>query len=204
VIRTRMKAKKSERMWRGVMRDTRGTEIAETAVVLPLVLIMLIAVFWFGQAFRIYGTLAHAAREGARAAVAPACATCAATTPTQNAAAAITKALTAAHLNTAQLVPAANWTSPQLYVCGTSPNPQNVQQCDPTVNTINICVQTNVQLSYENPLGAGGAGSCGTSVSLRYQYPYHFKLPCWPQPCTALDLYNVSLPGQAQMRLETQ
>jgi len=193
--------KKSEPTWRSVICDTRGTEIAETAIVLPLVLIMLIAVFWFGQAFRIYGTLTHAAREGARAAVAPPCATCGSPTPTQNAAAAITKALTAAHLNAAQLVPVANWTPPQLYRCGSN---SVVQQCDSNVSTINICVQTNVQLSYENPLGAGGAGSCGTSVSLRYQYPYHFKLPCWPQPCTALDLYNVSLPGQAQMRLETQ
>ena len=30
--------------------DTRGTEIAEAAVVLPLLFVMLIAVFWFGQA----------------------------------------------------------------------------------------------------------------------------------------------------------
>lgn len=196
VIRTRMKAKKSERMWRGVMRDTRGTEIAETAVVLPLVLIMLIAVFWFAQAFRIYGTLTHAAREGARAAVAPACATCTATTPNQNATTAVTNAMTAAHLNTAQLVDLLKWTRPQLFACGTSA----VRDCDPIVNNINVCVQTNVQLSSPS----GGAGSCGTSVSLRYQYGYRFNLPCWPQPCTSLDLSNLNLPGQAQMRLETQ
>jgi Flp pilus assembly protein TadG len=198
-----MKPKKSEWTCRGALRDTQGTEIAETAVVLPLVLIMLIAVFWFGQAFRIYGTLTHAAREGARAAITPVCAICAATTPNQNdqnATTAVTNAMTAAHLNTAQLVPTANWTRPQLYVCGTSPNPQNVQDCDPIVNGINVCVQTNVQLSSPS----GGAGSCGTSVSLRYQYGYRFNLPCWPQPCTSLDLSNLNLPGQAQMRLETQ
>src|SRR6266404_619964 len=127
--------------WRGLARSTRGAEIAETAMILPLLFMVILAIFWFGQAFRIYGTLTHAAREGARAAVAPPCATCGSPTPTQNAAAAITKALTVAHLNAAQLVPVANWTPPQLYRCGSS---SVVQQCDSNVSTINICVQTNV------------------------------------------------------------
>ena len=69
--------------WRRLARDTRGTEIAETAVVLPMLFMILMGIFWFGQAFRIYGTLTQATRAGARAAVAPVCATCAAgaTTP---------------------------------------------------------------------------------------------------------------------------
>ena len=182
--------------------DTRGTEIAEAAVVLPLLFIMLIAVFWFGQAFRIYGTLTHAAQAGARAAVAPACATCAATTPTQNAVTAVTTAMNAAHLNTAQLVaPAGNWTPPALCACGSaSAACATPKACDSTAS-INVCVQTNVQLSYP---AQGGEGTCGTSVSLRYKYPYRFKLPCWPQPCSSLDLENLSLPAQAQMRLESQ
>lgn len=185
-----------------VLRDTRGTEIAETAVVLPLLFVVLIAIFWFGQAFRIYGTITHAAREGARSAVAPACATCAATTPAQNAVTAVTNAMTAAHLNTAQLVPLASWTPPQLCPCGNSTSSCSGSVVSCAAASINVCVQANVQLSYVNP--QGGAGSCGTSVSLRYKYPTHFKLPCWPQPCTSLDLENLSLPGQAQMRLETQ
>lgn len=191
--------------WRvswSAFRDTRGTELAEAAVVLPLLFVVLIAIFWFGQAFRIYGTITHAAREGARAAVAPACATCNATTPAQNAVTAVTNAMTAAHLNTAQLVPLANWTPPPLCACG-SPNSSctTVQQCDTTV-TGNVCVQTPVQLSYVTP--QGGAGACGTSVSFRYKYPYHFTLPCWPQPCTSMDLGKITLPAQAEMRLETQ
>ena len=196
--------KRARKIMRGLARDAEGTELVEAAVVLPLVLIMLIAVFWFGQAFRIYGTITHAAREGARAAVAPACATCSATTPTQNATTAITNAMTAAHLNTAQLVPLGSWTPPVLCPCG-SPNSScggNAVTCDPNVTSVNVCVQTNVQLSYVSP--QGGAGSCGTSVSFRYKYSYHFRLPCWPQPCTPLDLGNMSLPAQAQMRLETQ
>jgi Flp pilus assembly protein TadG len=187
------------RIWRGLARDTRGTEIAETAVVLPMLFMILIAIFWFGQAFRIYGTLTQASRAGARAAVAPVCATCgpAATTPTQNAVAAITSAMQASHLNTAQLLPPASWTPPTLCACGSaSPACGTPVQCDGA--TTLACVQPNVQLSYPTAV-AGGMGTCGTSVSMRYQYPFHFRIPL-----TNLDLGTMQLPGQAQMRAETQ
>src|SRR6202166_2132523 len=94
--------------------DTRGTEIAEGAVVLPLLFVMHIVVFLFGQCFRTCGTVTRPAGAGARAAVAPACATCSATTPTQNAVTAVTNAMNAAHLNTAQLVAPGNLTPPAL------------------------------------------------------------------------------------------
>jgi len=188
--------------WNKLARSTRGSEIAETAMILPLLFMLIMAIFWFGQAYRIYGSLTHAAREGARAAVAPACATCAnANTPTQNAVAAVTSAMAAANLKTAQLQAFSKWTPPLLCACvPNNPNPSCTGSpvlCDTSVNTNNgICVQPNVQLSYPSQ---GGAGSCGTSVSMRYQNPYHFLIPN-----TTLDLFNVALPGQAQMRAETQ
>ncbi|HEY6338018.1 MAG TPA: hypothetical protein VIW68_05955, partial [Candidatus Sulfotelmatobacter sp.] len=73
------------------------------------------------------------------------------------------------------------------------------QLCDPSQTS--ICVQTNIQLSYS---GLGGAGECGTSVSFQYKYPHHFYLPCAEWPCKTLDLGQMSLPAQAQMRMETQ
>jgi len=198
----------SRKIWRKLAQDSRGTEIAEAAVVLPLLFVMLFAIFWFGQAFRIYGAVTHAAREGARAAVAPVCATCAAPSnangspSTQNAVTAVTAAMTAAHLNIAQLEAFNKWTPPVLCACGTSSCNGGSVSCDTSVTSnTNVCVQPNVQLSYS---ALGGEGTCGTSVSVRYKYPYRFTLPCWPQPCTSLDLENVGLPGQAQMRLETQ
>jgi len=51
--------------------DCRGTEIAEAALVLPLVFMLLLGIIWFGRAFDIYSTLSHAAREGARVAAVP-------------------------------------------------------------------------------------------------------------------------------------
>jgi Flp pilus assembly protein TadG len=188
--------------WRDLARNTRGAEIAETAMILPLLFVIVMAIFWFGQAFRVYGTITHAAREGARAAVAPACATCtAANSPVQNAVNAVSSAMTAANLNPAQLQP---WTtSPAACACASQSSscPGGTLPCDSSVPTGNVCVQTNVRLSSTT---FGGAGTCGTLVSLQYQYPFHFTLPCWPQPCTSLDLQKITLPGQAQMRSETQ
>jgi hypothetical protein len=37
---------------------------------------ILLGIFWFGQAFSIYGAITRAAQEGARAAAAPPCTTC--------------------------------------------------------------------------------------------------------------------------------
>jgi Flp pilus assembly protein TadG len=184
--------------WRRLRRDTGGAEIAETAAILPLIFMVLLGIYWFGQAYRIYGTLTHAARIGAEAAVAPVCTTCAAgATPAQAAQTAFQNALVAASLNKSQLVSNSSWTvpAPNLCQCGSpSPSCGTPQTCDSSVT--NACVQVNVQLSYPSQ---GGMGTCGTSVSLRYQYPYHFRIPL-----TNLDLGNLQLPGQAEMRAETQ
>jgi TadE-like protein len=177
-------------------RDRRGSEIAETAMILPLLFMFVMAIFWFGQAFRIYGAITHAARQGARAAVAPACTTCTAPTgdvPLQNATTAVSNDFASAHLSTAPLqAPVA---VPNLCACGAAPGCGAPVPCDGGP-TINICVQENVQLSYPSN---GGAGTCGTSVSMRYQSPFHFSIPF-----TDLDLRNITLYGQSQMRSETQ
>ncbi len=186
---------------RCLFRDTRGTEIAETAVVLPLLFVVLIAILWFGQAFRIYGTITHAAREGARAAVAPACATCNATTPAQNAATAVNNALIAARLDHTQIQSPAS--PPALYQCGGIGSPfGNPVPCDSSQLPY-MCVQANVRLS-SSSVALAGTAPCGTSVSFSYKYPYRFTLPCWPQPCKSMDLGKMTLPAQAEMRLETQ
>ena len=187
------------KMWVRLSRDARGTEIVEAAMTLPLVFMFVIGILWFGLAFLIFGTLAQATRSGAEAAVAPVCTTCSAGgTPAANAQTAVYSALAAAHLNKNNLVA---WTpsspKPLLCACGFA-GPQSAcgaaKACDGSVP--DVCVQENVQLSY--PV-SGGAGTCGTSVSARYQYPVHFSIPL-----TGWDLGNVLIPGQAEMRAETQ
>ena len=44
------------------LREDRAQEIAEAAVVLPLTMMLLLGIYWFGRVYNIYGTIAHAAR----------------------------------------------------------------------------------------------------------------------------------------------
>jgi hypothetical protein len=161
------------------------------------------------MAFRIYGAITHAAREGARAAAAPACTTCVATDPSQNAWTAVQSVMNAAKLDPTQLKPPT--TPPALCAC----SPTGTTTCGSAVScdtggggASHICVQgvshskksgldvDNVQLS--STAGAnGGAGECGVSVS--FQYPYKFWLPF-----SSLNNQTVNLRAQAQMRVETQ
>jgi hypothetical protein len=170
-------------------------------MVLPLFFMIFIAIFWLGTAFRIYGTLTQGARAGAEAAVAPVCTTCAGggPTPAVNAQTALHNSLAAAHVDKNNLVPTKDWTRPTLCACGsaTSSCTKSSIACDSSVK--DVCVQPNVQLIYPNQGTAGGLGTCGTAVSARYKVPYSF-----PIPFTSLDMNNILIPGQAEMRGETQ
>jgi hypothetical protein len=52
-------------------RGERGTSIVEAALVMPVLLLLLLAIFEFGFVFSAYQTTVAAAREGARGAVVP-------------------------------------------------------------------------------------------------------------------------------------
>jgi Flp pilus assembly protein TadG len=53
------------------MRNERGAALLETAITLPLVLFISVAIFEFGRAYQVQQVLTNAAREGARVAVLP-------------------------------------------------------------------------------------------------------------------------------------
>src|SRR5213595_555441 len=58
-------------------RCDRAAEIAEAAVILPALFMLLLSIYWFGRAYMIYGAINHAARAGAQTAAIPAgCANC--------------------------------------------------------------------------------------------------------------------------------
>jgi Flp pilus assembly protein TadG len=59
------------RRHRPLSRDERGTAIVETALTLPLLLLVSIGIFEFGRAYQTWQVLTNAAREGARIAVLP-------------------------------------------------------------------------------------------------------------------------------------
>jgi Flp pilus assembly protein TadG len=56
--------------------DQCGAELVEAALVIPLLVTLLLGIVWLSRAYNIYATITRAAREGARVAVLPSCATC--------------------------------------------------------------------------------------------------------------------------------
>src|SRR6266849_513213 len=75
-VRSRLRAS------RRLVRSERGAELVEAALVFPLLLALIVGGFWLGRAYNIYESMTRAAREGARFALAPSCATCGNTFPT--------------------------------------------------------------------------------------------------------------------------
>jgi len=181
----------SKSTFRRLVRETNGNEIAEAAAVLPLMFMMILAIFWFGQAFSTYGTITRAAQDGARAGAAPRCATCsgASLTPGQNAVNAVQAAFVVAKLDPSK----ARYPSPQptLNSCtGTG----GTVSCDTAASATNICVQSQVQLS---PAVGGATGVCGISVTFRY--PFQFTLPF-----SSLSNQQIWMNASARVRMETQ
>jgi hypothetical protein len=178
----------ANKIWRDLVLDTRAAEIAEAAFVLPVMFMILLGIFWFGQAYSLYGTITRAAQEGARAGAAPYCTTCNSPNgPVINAGNAVNAALTIAHLDPAQVVLPA---SPPAFVNCLNGNP--VSTCNG--GTTNACVESEVQLV---PPDGVGAGVCGISVSL--QYPFKFHLPY-----TGFNNRQILLTGSATVRMENQ
>jgi len=76
----------------------------EAAFVVSLLLMLIIGIVWLARAYNVYETLTRAAREGARFAVTPLCATCGNTYPPDTAIQSIVdQALAASSLDPAQV-----------------------------------------------------------------------------------------------------
>jgi hypothetical protein len=173
---------------------TTGSEIAEAALVLPIFFLVLLGIYWFGRAFNIYATINHAAREGARAAVAQQCAICAGGNPlcaggyncsltTDQIADQVKQALQASHLDPTQVTNlAASRTA-----CG-----GGAATCShPGASEPDIWVCYSVQLPTTVP-NSSGTPACG--VSVEFQYPYEFALPF-----TSLNMQKIMLNAGVQM-----
>ena len=156
----------------------------------------MLGIYWFGRAFNVYATINHAAREGARAATAPRCATCAGPvipscasgvscllTPDQIADQ-VQQALQASSIDPAQVTNLGGSRTP----CGGGPG---VSCSLPAAGKPQICVRYNVQLPTTLPAGSG-APACG--ISVEFQYPYKFFLPF-----TSLNMQQIMLNANVQM-----
>lgn len=185
------------KFWQKLAKATEAAEIAEMAMVLPVMFLTFLGIFWMGRAYNIYAAANQAAREGARVAVAPTCATCgsitcggvpgpyACDTTIENA---IKASLQADHLdlNSTNIVaPASNLTST---FCGGG-------SCTTTSNNVMIC--RNASLT---PAGVAPQ-ECG--VMIGFQYKMLSTLPMLNAvPGLQNSLQNMNISARAQMRAE--
>jgi Flp pilus assembly protein TadG len=164
---------------------TEAAEIAEAALVLPIVFMLLFGIIWFGRAFNVYTTITYAAREGAQVAAQPSCATCGNASKTgSDVATRVIQVLQASHIDTSSgkihsYTPVPAPVGGTCGALGTSSDPSGVT------------LYTNVQL---NP-GSLGPPACGVVVTFQYPFQFYF-------PFTSLNNQIINLKADAQMQLE--
>lgn len=174
-----------------LLRSTEASEIAEAAIVMPVVFLFLLGIIWFGRAFNIYSTIQQAAQQGALLAARPDCATCATRSPrtTRNDVEDIVAAvMSASSVDPHQIIPGTAIPG----VCRTTRNYK-----------ITVCpeAQLNPPSFGSSPANCAGttystpSSICGTLVT--FQYPFQFNLPF-----TSLNLTRVVLTAQAQSHAE--
>ena len=175
-----------------IVTGTGGQEIAEFAVVFPLLLMALLAIISFGRAYNVYSTIVRAAQDGALAASTFGCAAAAtpplctsgnnAPAPASDVVAAVTNAMAASKVDASQIM---------AYQPAPSPTPcPGVTPPGCTLDASKITICKNVQL---NP--SGTPAQCGSIVS--FQYPYQFSIPF-----VTINLQTIRLTAVAERQME--
>jgi Flp pilus assembly protein TadG len=180
--------------WKQIAVETRGAEVAEFAAVLPIVMLLILAIISFARAYNIYTTIAYAAEEGARTAVASSCATCGnqpnTATDVENR---VKQVLQASKIDPSAIQAdpgAAAGTS-----CGGGP-----AACTSTGSGIQVCTNVEIDATAGRrrrrgpppPPRVTGPQACGATVS--FQYPFQFNLPF-----TSISRQVVNLTADVQM-----
>ena len=174
-----------------------AAEIAEAALVLPVVFTLLLGIIWFGRAFNISSTIQQAAQQGAIAAARNPCATCGTGLPNglpnpTAAADAVVALLRANSLDSGKIQQGPNpkVANPNLQPCPPPAPPAG--SCTATAGsagTYNIWVCSSVLLNSSTQ-----PAQCGAMVS--FQYPFTFNL------LSLTPLPSITLSAQAQSRME--
>jgi len=171
------------RAWRRIAEETQASQIAEAALVLPIVFMLLFGIIWFGRAYNIYTTITYAAREGAQVAAQPSCATCGNASQTvSDVAARVTQVLRASHIDPGQI---------STYTPVPAPVPGSCGALATNTDPSGVRLYSHVQL---NP-GSVGPMACGVVVSFRYPFQFHF-------PFASLNNQLIYLHADVQMEVE--
>lgn len=183
VAYSNFRSRVSARLARKWQEDS-GAELVEAAFVLPLLLMLLMGIFWLARAYNVYETITRAAREGARYAVLPSCATC-------NPANQMTESYTSAGTTSSPACLSnptyefTNYVAPSLIASHLDPSNTVVQQT--------YCQQAVVM----NPTSDSSSQQCGIEVS--FKYPIQLAIPF-----TSLNASTINIPTSVTMRMENQ
>ena len=163
------------------MENERGATIVETALVLPVFFLLLLAIFEFGLVFSAYHTMVGAVREGARYAVTPNPfdSTTPYSLPTSSQVAAKVCDKVSAGVFGAGQITACNGGAPAALSTGTCPSASGSQ---PTLSSENVYLgQCTVAVPL--PYTCKGVSSCGTetyeqvAVHRTVQLFWNWKIP---------------------------
>jgi hypothetical protein len=166
-----------------------GAEIAEVALVLPVVFTFLLGIIWFGRAFQIYSVITQAAQQGAVTAARSDCATCGGGFPDNTTVAnAVYSVMDASSLDRTQIMLPSPNPPAGIQSC---PDPAPAMSCG-TSGNISICKSV-----WLNPSGAEPPPPAHCGVIVSFQYPFQFSLPF-----TSLNMQQVLLKTEAQSRME--
>jgi TadE-like protein len=170
----------------GVFYQEVGQEIAEAAVVMPILCLILLAIFWFGRVFNVASTVERAAKHGIQA-THQSCATICGniTPPDTQIVADVNAALRNDHLNTANVT---SYSPP--FACQAAPAPscttlQNVEVCTGAPLT---CGTANCQ----NPPVACGADADLGGIRVSFGYRFTSPLPIASLPAITLHASALS------------
>jgi len=193
----------SSRRCLAILRDPEGSEIAEAAVVLPLVFLFIFAILWFGLAFNTYGTVTSAAREGARFASRPVCATCVGGAGTWNSTQLPND--TAVDNDVVGILQTARLDPTKIQVTNPTLPPEFRAPCAapaspgyaPSTTVHNITVYRFVQVNTGNGV-PGNPQQCGTIIT--FQYPFGAGLPFPTYPNFSLQAIMITVVGSSQVQ----
>ncbi|MGA8299396.1 MAG: TadE family protein [Terriglobales bacterium] len=174
--------------------NAEGAEIAEAALVMPVVFIFLLGIIWFGRAFNIYSTITQAAQQGAIVAARPVCATCSSLPQgwphdlsfqgDQAVVTAVTNVMQASSLDPNQILGGPGTLAPGCSV----------------TSSIQICRE----LVVSNVVTGGPVATCTApvqsqvcGVTVSFRFPVSLSVPF-----TSLATGSVTLSAQAQSRME--
>ena len=184
-----------------------AAELAEFAVVMPLLVMVLFGMYWFGRAYNIYETLTRAAREGASYAARPVCGTCNVVgngelpgfpSSTEIGDNTVIPALAASHIDANALAvitkPAVAGCSAVFNQLPSSPCPvsgtKSLASCYSYKGQNKIWICRCVDM---NPNSS--PSECGVSITMAYPWSFNF-------PFTGLNHLEINIPASVQQRQE--